>query len=145
MGGLSIYLIAACLLLVAQPSLQKPSMNQHYGNENHVGESNFDYLILRQTWPAATCMFPGPNTCAISRNISTWVVHGLWPSIKTEIGPSFCNKTLPFNFNSIKWLLPSLLEFWPNLYTNTALESFWYVLTQFNLVVNNYLKLLVSI
>jgi len=47
------------------------------------------------------------------------------PSIKTEIGPQYCNKSLPFNFNTIKPLLPLLLEFWPNLYTNTPLESFW--------------------
>lgn len=47
------------------------------------------------------------------------------PSIKSEIGPVFCNKSLPFNYNLIKWLVPRLLEFWPNLYTNTPMDSFW--------------------
>lgn len=46
------------------------------------------------------------------------------PSIKTIIGPAFCKK-IPFDFNSIKWLLPELLEYWPNLYTDTSLDSFW--------------------
>lgn len=92
---------------------------------NGKRSSDFDYLIFRQIWPEATCMFPGSHKCEIEKNVSTWVVHGLWPSIKSEIGPSFCNKSLPFNYNLIKWLVPQLLEFWPNLYTNTPLESFW--------------------
>lgn len=84
-----------------------------------------DFIILRQIWPPATCMFPGAHTCSIAHNISTWVVHGLWPSENHKIGPSFCNKTMPFDFNRIKWLLPRLLEFWPNLYTDSPLDSFW--------------------
>jgi hypothetical protein len=85
----------------------------------------FEFFIFRQIWPATTCMFPGANTCSIARNISTWVIHGLWPSKHDAIGPAYCNKSVPFNFNSIKHLLPLLLEFWPNLYTNTPLDSFW--------------------
>lgn len=41
-------------------------------------KQDFDYLIFRQIWPPASCMFPGNNTCSIDKNISTWVVHGLW-------------------------------------------------------------------
>lgn len=40
--------------------------------------TNFDYIILRQIWPATSCMFPGTHTCAIAKNVTTWVVHGLW-------------------------------------------------------------------
>ena len=96
--------------------------------EEEIGLVNFDYLIFRQIWPPASCMFPGPNTCSISANVTSWVVHGLWPSIKTEIGPAYCDKTRPFNFKSIEWLLPQLLKFWPNLYTNTPPDSFWYLI-----------------
>jgi len=99
--------------------------NDYLAEEDNDFNANFDYVILRQIWPASSCMFPGPNTCQIAKNITSWVVHGLWPSIKTEIGPAFCNRSLPFNFDSIKWLLPQLLKFWPNLYTNTPLDSFW--------------------
>ena len=51
-----------------------------FGGAAVVAESlvNFDYLILRQIWTPATCMYPGPNTCSIDHNITSWVVHGLW-------------------------------------------------------------------
>lgn len=40
--------------------------------------NDFDYLVFRQIWPPPTCMFPGKNTCSISMNVKTWVIHGLW-------------------------------------------------------------------
>ncbi|RMZ98041.1 ribonuclease Oy [Brachionus plicatilis] len=107
-------------------SSARPNSNHNEFIRHQIEKNNdFDYLIFRQIWPASSCMFPGTHTCSIAKNITTWVVHGLWPSIKTEIGPQYCNKSLPFDFDRIKWLLPELLEFWPNLYTNTPLESFW--------------------
>jgi ribonuclease I len=45
--------------------------------------------------------------------------------LKNKIGPENCNASVPFDFNKIKWLLPILLEYWPNLYTDTPLASFW--------------------
>lgn len=92
--------------------------------------TSFDYFVFRQIWPQATCMFPGPHSCSINASVSTWVVHGLWPSIagRTD-GPFFCNKTLPFNPRKLDWLLSRLEEYWPNLYTDTPLESFWYIIT----------------
>ena len=41
------------------------------------------------------------------------------------MGPSFCNKSLPFDYEKIKWLENDLNAYWPNLYANTAHESFW--------------------
>jgi hypothetical protein len=61
-------------LLVIALSLDKALPNE----EVNKVEANFDYLILRQIWPSTTCMFPGEHTCSIAKNISTWVVHGLW-------------------------------------------------------------------
>lgn len=115
------------LFFVSSIVLIKFCSSRPNSSHNDIIKTNkdFDYLIFRQIWPASSCMFPGPNTCSIGKNITTWVIHGLWPSIKTEIGPQYCNKSLPFDFERIKWLLPDLLQFWPNLYTNTPLESFW--------------------
>jgi hypothetical protein len=39
---------------------------------------DFDYLVFRQIWPQPTCMFPGQHSCSIAKNITSWVVHGLW-------------------------------------------------------------------
>jgi ribonuclease T2 len=134
MNSLSLFACYVSIVLIAtsQIVLSRPNINNHNNNNNahgHMQESNqhndsFDYLIFRQIWPESSCMYPGEHSCSIAKNISTWVVHGLWPSIKSEIGPAFCQK-IPFNFDSIKWLLPNLLEFWPNLYTDTPLSSFW--------------------
>jgi ribonuclease I len=94
-------------------------------NTVQVKDVEIDYLVFRQIWPPTSCMFPGAHTCSFPKNVTTWVVHGLWPSQNHKMGPLYCNKTLPFDFNRIKWLLPQLLEFWPNLYTDSPLDSFW--------------------
>lgn len=97
-----------------------------YSSQKSLKNTNdFDYLILRQIWPSSSCMFPGSNKCVIDKNVNTWTIHGLWPTIAGTMEPSFCDKSSPFNFDNIKWLLPSLNEFWPNLYANTPIDSFW--------------------
>merc|ERR1719215_740485 len=49
-------------------------------------------------------MFPEHHTCKIPKNVDTWVVHGLWPSIKAKTdGPFFCNKSLPFDPKKLDW------------------------------------------
>lgn len=71
-------------------------------------------------------MFPADHTCSIAKNISSWVVHGLWPSIAgKKNGPFNCDSSRPFNPRKLDWILGRLEEFWPNLYTDTPLESFW--------------------
>lgn len=87
----------------------------------------FDYLILRQIWPESSCMFVRtPNQCSINADVSTWVVHGLWPTQNDHpMEPTFCDKANEFDFSKIKWLLPRLERYWPNLYNNTPLDSFW--------------------
>lgn len=117
-------LCSSLILLVNFSTILGRSHHSETEINNHVRNDDFDYVIFRQIWPESTCMFPETHSCSIARNISTWVVHGLWPSIKTEIGPAFCRK-IPFNSKAIEWLLPQLLEFWPNLYTDTPLDSFW--------------------
>ena len=47
------------------------------------------------------------------------------PSDFDHMGPMFCNKSMGFDFDKIKWLLPRLNKYWPNLYTNTPTDSFW--------------------
>lgn len=132
-GFVACYVFTIILLAVNTCTARPHDHNSNNGaisqQQQHVEISNqnnddFDYLVFRQIWPEASCMYPGSHSCSIAKNISTWVVHGLWPSIRSHMGPQFCQK-IPFNFNNIKWLLPQLLEFWPNLYTDTPLDSFW--------------------
>lgn len=46
--------------------------------QNVIKPDDFNFLVLRQQWPATACLFPGPHTCSIARNITNWTVHGLW-------------------------------------------------------------------
>ena len=120
MMKLSIFLLCCVSFTASSPWFERESIT------NEVGEKSFDYLTFRQIWPSATCMFPGHHSCAINRSVNSWVVHGLWPSVAgSHDGPFFCNKSLPFDPRKLDWLLPRLEEYWPNLYTDTPLESFW--------------------
>lgn len=75
-------LVAFVVLLTISAATNAELRRNHHlkksSGSGDVEKTNFDYLILRQIWPATTCMFPGPNTCSIAKNITTWVVHGLW-------------------------------------------------------------------
>lgn len=75
------------LLVLASATANENHLNHLLKKQHSLGSidatkqrvgQNFDYLILRQIWPATSCMFPGPNKCTIAKNITTWVVHGLW-------------------------------------------------------------------
>jgi ribonuclease T2 len=114
------------LSLIFISSTEQKNIERTFTSQDPAVNDDFDYLVFRQIWPQSTCMFPETHTCSIAKNISTWVVHGLWPSIagKTN-GPFFCDKSLPFNPRKLDWILGRLEEFWPNLYTDTPLESFW--------------------
>lgn len=68
------------------------------------------------------------HTCYIPANVTTWTVHGLWPTEKTSQGPQFCNAsshTLDFDPASLNPILGQLIKFWPNLYNDTELYNFW--------------------
>lgn len=76
------YLVIIFLIVASSHATRFGSQIDHLKNQleksNFKSSPNFDYLILRQIWPATTCMFPGPHSCSIAKNITTWVVHGLW-------------------------------------------------------------------
>lgn len=117
------FLVLSVVVLFASPSFQKPHGNNH--DQNQVSESkDFDYLVLRQIWPKTSCMFPGSHQCTIKNTVSSWVIHGLWPNYNVGF-PSFCNKTDKFRPDLIQPIVADLEKYWPNLYTDTPLNSFW--------------------
>jgi hypothetical protein len=88
---MKIFLISCLVFLTLTVSIAYGHPHKHRFNNNELvgsasnsiesSETNnddFDYLIFRQIWPQPTCMFPGQHSCSIAKNISTWVVHGLW-------------------------------------------------------------------
>ena len=101
MQFLSIILI----LVLVQVSYQMSLNNQTTDgiDLDDIQTNDFDFLVFRQIWPSSSCKFPGNNRCEINKNVSTWVIHGLWPSSSSgKMGPSFCNNSMPFDFEKIK-------------------------------------------
>jgi len=65
------------------------------------------------------------HKCKIPEKVSTWTVHGLWPTHGSTEGPSFCNNASKFNPDEIADIRDQLDVFWPNLYTDTPDDGFW--------------------
>ena len=42
------------------------------------GPNDYDMVVLRQFWPATSCMFSGDNKCVIPTKVKNWGIHGLW-------------------------------------------------------------------
>ncbi|KAI0229720.1 Ribonuclease 1 [Lamellibrachia satsuma] len=65
------------------------------------------------------------HQCRIPGNVTTWSIHGLWPSRHKGESPSFCNRSAKFDPSAIRPIENLLLKFWPNLYTDEPLLQFW--------------------
>ena len=88
--------------------------------------SDWDRFTFAQEWPQTTCMLgkKEKKTCVIPPSITSFVIHGLWPSSGSSEGPTNCSGPA-FNMDTIKNLTSELNNSWPNLYTNTPLIDFW--------------------
>jgi len=58
----------------------------------------FDNYVYATQWPASFCFDDsaskkfGSDHCDRNKNITTWTIHGLWPSVN-ETYPNYCNGT----------------------------------------------------
>lgn len=86
---------------------------------------DFDYYVFTQTWPVSTCIDYDYRECTIPSNVTSWIVHGLWPNTKTGDNPSYCNNSYPFNDNEIVPLWSVMAKYWTNLFTDSKSDSFW--------------------
>jgi len=81
-------------------------------------DPNFDYFVLSLQWPESTAIrYSDDHKIVIHKNVTTWSVHGLWPSYISGSGPFNCNTSWPFNMEVIDPILGDLLKYWPNLLT----------------------------
>jgi len=86
----------------------------------------WDHLTFTQQWPATACIAAGHHhRCVIPEAVSTWTIHGLWPTLKHTRGPYFCNHTWHFNEAEIGDLEPEMEVSWPNLFAESPLTSLW--------------------
>lgn len=86
----------------------------------------WDHFIFSQEWPQTACLLGKleHKQCLIPSYITSFVIHGLWPSEGNTLGPENCTGT-PFDMNLIKNLTNELNHYWPNLYNNTEKDDFW--------------------
>lgn len=88
--------------------------------------SDWDHFTFTQEWPQTTCMLGKveKKTCVIPPSITSFVIHGLWPTAGSSEGPSNCSGP-DFDMNILKNLTSELNTSWPNLYINTPKVDFW--------------------
>ncbi|KAK6181175.1 hypothetical protein SNE40_009093 [Patella caerulea] len=89
--------------------------------------NEFDFFAFKQAWPTVICFKyrSEGHKCHISRNVTGWTIHGLWPSAGSSKGPIFCNNSSKFNESAVEKLLPDLDVYWPNLHSDTVRDGFW--------------------
>lgn len=90
---------------------------------------NWDTLIFTQQWPITSCishMIHKPtSTCVLYPNMTTWTIHGIWPTKHGTIGPNFCNKSWIFDESQILPLEPYLIKYWGNIFGEKSRTSLW--------------------
>ncbi|XP_052816508.1 ribonuclease Oy-like isoform X1 [Mya arenaria] len=89
--------------------------------------TTYDHFTFSQSWPPGVCADGNRlhHTCHVDKLVNSWTIHGLWPTDGTSHGPCKCNSSMKFDFSKIASIKEQLMQYWPNLYNDTKLESFW--------------------
>lgn len=112
--------------------------------------TNYDVIILAQTWPTTTCLEwrerDDSNTCnlrkvtsfgvhalvvpdgrvdSFSASAAIWTVHGIWPSKLGQKGPNNCRSDIDFNEGKLAPIISDLNRHWTNVHKNSGKYSFW--------------------
>lgn len=89
----------------------------------------WDVLIFSQQWPITSCIShkqhdPGAS-CNLFPNMTTWTVHGIWPTKLGTRGPNFCNSSWHFQEKEIIDIEDYLIKYWGNIYAEDPRTSLW--------------------
>ncbi|CAH1791135.1 unnamed protein product [Owenia fusiformis] len=89
-------------------------------------DKGWDYMVFSQQWPQSVCIDnQKEHNCSIPLNVTSWTVHGVWPTHTGTLGPNYCNNSWHFDEEKLKPLEPMLKQYWPNLFTDTPMTDFW--------------------
>lgn len=108
--------------------LECASARHHHQDRTKNSNDDFDMIVFAQQWPESVCIeghLTHHYACSIARNISTWTVHGMWPTLNGTLGPNYCDDSKKFQPGPVLPLLSQLTEYWPNLHTDQSFYSFW--------------------
>ncbi|XP_052816511.1 ribonuclease Oy-like isoform X2 [Mya arenaria] len=103
--------------------------------------TTYDHFTFSQSWPPGVCADGNRlhHTCHVDKLVNSWTIHGLWPTDGTSHGPCKCNSSMKFDFSKIASIKEQLMQYWPNLYNDTKLESFW-ILSGSDIVPSSTIK-----
>ncbi|KAG7177106.1 ribonuclease Oy-like [Homarus americanus] len=89
----------------------------------------WDVLIFTQQWPITSCIShleqSSKATCNLYPNMTSWTIHGIWPTKLGTIGPNYCNKSWSFEEAQIIDMEPYLIKYWGNIYGGETRTSLW--------------------
>jgi len=102
---------------------------QEFNPSNKYFSIDWDFFMLVTEWPQSSCEYTNSSShhhsCVIPSTVKGWVLHGLWPSTSQGGQQPFYCKPWKFDESKIEDLLTDLERFWPNLFADTTLTSFW--------------------
>ncbi|KAK2154597.1 hypothetical protein LSH36_264g04046, partial [Paralvinella palmiformis] len=82
---LPLFGVIGCVDFVAIIATRLESVNNRLQQRHMicVRSSDFDHFVFAQEWPLSMCIgnnmtTPHPHDCKINRNVTGWVIHGLW-------------------------------------------------------------------
>lgn len=109
-----------------------PSMNFIRSSEinsdaKRKSTKDFDILIFTQRWPITDCMTwmnrGSDHVCLLPSQRDAWLIHGVWPTKFGTMGPFFCNKSAPFDINSLDPLMDQMRQYWLNIEKGNSFHS----------------------
>ena len=109
----------ACTFLLLLPLLTTTDDHQ-LTKQDH----DYTYLDMVLQWPPGACF----NFSYCREKIpSTWVVHGLWPSVNYTSFPTNCNTCSDLDLDSLPHkLVKQMKKQWPDFYQGTdGTEKLW--------------------
>lgn len=89
------------------------------------GDLDWTYFTLSMSWPETFCLTQGSKQCEIPEDVSSWSIHGLWPSYDPGEGPESCDKKAVFDSSKVALIADDLNKYWPNLLVKEPHFSFW--------------------
>lgn len=87
--------------------------------KRRTSNKEFDILIFTQRWPITDCMTwmnkNRDNVCLLPSQRDTWLIHGVWPTKLGTLGPYYCNRSQPFDINTLEPLVDRMRQYWMNI------------------------------
>jgi ribonuclease T2 len=93
-------------------------------NSGVEAQNSWDYLLLVQQWGPGVCA-SSRQQCVIPSYVRYWTIHGMWPNNDDGSYPTNCPDSESFSMQRLQPIAKTLQAYWPTLFPDNTLESFW--------------------